>query len=122
MAIFYSGDDAPEGGPKALRNFAERWARREGQGSRIVDSKVVPDSSLHAECVRIDTTAVQGRRGLTLSLMLHGYLCRHPLAPKRLFQIAYLERRAEGEPSVLTEAVRRELDLFVRSVTFGGFR
>lgn len=121
-AIFYSRDEAPDGGPEALRNFAEQWSRREGQGSRIIDSQVVPDGSLHAECVRIDAAAEQRRPSLTFRLMLHSFLCRHPYAPKRLFQIGYAERRPDGAPSVLTAEVRRELERFVRSVTFAGPR
>jgi len=120
-----------------LQAFAERWLRagggyREVGSKRVLDpspvprfkhisSKVGPDKSLGAACVRLEAAAEKRdnprARGVVLILTEVGYLCRHPRTSGLLLIIVATERYAQGDLP-LADTLRQESGAVARDILF----
>ncbi len=89
---------------------------------RPMQSKVVSDNSLRADCMRYDS--VQEERdnprwpGFVLVMTIHGFTCLHPYAPGLEVNLFYSERYVHGDQPVLNDPLKREVELFLGSVLF----
>jgi len=124
-----------------LQAFAERWLRagggyREVGSKRVLDpspvprfkhisSKVGPDKSLGAACVRLEAAAEKRdnprARGVVLILTEVGYLCRHPRTSGLLLIIVATERYAQGDVP-LAGTLRQEGEAVARDILFASPR
>ena len=108
-----------------LLALAEQRARSGGR-FKTVESRAVRDTSLGAECVRFDYVAEErdnpNAPGLVLVVVNRdNFLCRHPSAQNPiLVMIGASERYVQGTVSepLLTESLRPEWEVFVRSLQF----
>ena len=111
--------------PTELREFVERSLQGEGRFS-LIESRVVLDGSLGFDCMRYD--AIQEERGnpraagFVLVITMHGLFCPHPYAPGLIVHVHYSERRVQGDRALFDEALRREVEPFLRSVVFTRLR
>ena len=125
-----------------LQAFVERWLRRGGVMRRVgskwvldstplnprftlVESKVVIDRSLGADCVRTDVVIEERDNPRVPQFVLvlkepHNFLCLHPYSMGLLIFISYSERYVRGaEPRpLLADALKHEVEPFLRSVVF----
>ncbi len=106
-----------------LRELVERSLTPVPGGRfRSVESQVIADNSLGAECIRYGT--VQEERdnprwpGFVLVMTVHGFQCLHPYASGLGVNLSYSERYVQGDQPVLSDALKQEVELFLRSVLF----
>jgi hypothetical protein len=114
-----------EEGPVAdLQAFAEQRLRG-GERFTTLRSRVVPEQSLGAECVRVASLSEERDNPMSpsavLALSIEGVYCRHPLSPRFLFLFSYSERHPKTEASRLDVTLRSEVEAVLRSVVFSAF-
>ena len=98
--------------------------RRLQSGGRFttIDARVRPDTTLGAECVRVD--AVQEERdnprapGVVRVLVTHSLDGLHPRSPGDVVSVSDSERDPKGQHAVPRETLRAEGEPFIRSATF----
>ena len=116
-------------GPVRTVEELERVERRRlrSQGRYVtIESRIRPDRSLGAECVRVD--AVQEQRdnprfpGMTMALSLHSIDCLHPLGPGYVVALGYSEGYAREPQERAVETLQALGEAFIQSATFTAVR
>ncbi len=89
---------------------------------RVIESKLVSDSSRGTDCVWIDVVAEERdnpmRPGVVFETTYHGLECRHPDSPLLVVVVVYSERYPQGGQARLIQANKQELDPFIDSLMF----
>ena len=109
---------------RSLQDLEQVERRRLRSGGRFItiESRVRPDRSLGAECVRVD--AVQEQRdsprfsGATMVLSIHSVDCLHPLSPGYVVAVGYSEGSPREARVPAAETTRPDGEAFIRSATF----
>lgn len=111
----------PDWFPKLVRETVAGGAR-----TKVIESRLTPDTSLGTECVRIDAVIEESDNpnapGKVLVQVIRGNLfCRHPhAAPPRVVLIGPSERYVKGalRGPLLIDALWSEVEAFTGSLTF----